>query len=165
MLDSVQSVDIAKVKFEYLGALASLHCVDAFFAQIQSHRRFKCCLFVSALSRTDRWLRGSGELVAHMLSSFPLPWWPHNVKREFSFDAIWSEQASTRKLVLSVHLVTCFKMRQRLTSTQLLAYCTVHSLAFLMASSSFDFQCSAIASSRGSSQFGAERSAWIESRT
>ena len=49
--------------------------------------------------------------------------------------------------------------------TQLLAYCMVHSLAFWMAPFSSFFQWSATASSRGSSQLGADIKAWIDKRT
>ena len=150
--------------FEYHGAIASPTSCRCVFAQIQSHRRFKCCLIVSALSRKVRWLRGSGELVARMLSSCPLPsrpsfgWWRDFDSRCNVIQACFHSEVCQA-------LVTCFFMRQQLTSAQLLAYCWVHSLAFLMASSSFCFQWSAMASSRGSSQLGADRSAWMESRT
>ena len=46
-----------------------------------------------------------------------------------------------------------------------LAYVWVHSRAFAMAPFSSFFQCSATASSRGSSQLGADMRAWIERST
>ena len=134
----------------------------------------------SALSRKDRWLKGSNELVAWMLSSC-LEWkwpWParstsacvksvcHLYEFESSSSVSRFKRASARIAMLRVQHVTWFSnLRQQLTSAQLLAYCWVHCLAFSMASDSLFLQWSAIASSRGSSQLGADMRAWMERRT
>ena len=134
----------------------------------------------SALSRKDRWMKGSIELVARMLSSFlksaPSPRSQYRISRNFLLSArsmffnVCPVIYNLSTYLPGVHcwapiLVTRVQMRQHLTSAQLLAYCWVHSLACLIASASLFFQWSAIPSSRGSSQLGADMRAWMERRT
>lgn len=64
-----------------------------------------------------------------------------------------------------VHLVISRGSEVGRKHAQLLAYCKVHSLAFLMAPAWSAFQASAISWSNGSSKFGKDIKAWIERRT